>query len=84
MPFQIADVFGARQRAGSLAGQVNAGCLTEAESPGPIHQRPRSHLSGKMKEVDVATHGERVGQHDLAMSDALANVEFAPLPVGLV
>ena len=82
--FQIADVLRARERAGGLAGQVHARRPAETEPLGPIDQRPRPHQAGEMEEVDVAAHGQRVGQRHLAVADALADVDFASLPVGLV
>ncbi len=78
------NVLGRGERAGRFAGQVHARRPAETEPLGPLNQRPRPHQLGKMEEVDVAAHRQRVGQGHLAVADALADVDVASLPVGLV
>ena len=57
--------------------------LPKAQPPCPIDQGLRRQFFRVMEEIDVAALGQGLGQRDVAVARTVANVDLAPLPVGL-
>ena len=76
MALELADRVGRRHDAAGLARQIDARGLPKAEPPRPIDQRLRRQFFRMMEEIDVAAFGQGLGQRDVAVARAVANIDL--------